>query len=166
MIPQMRRVWRAGRVWRGAFDGMEPSSRATARTDVIDWRTVPSANETMPSDAWHLRLIVSRTFRGDIAGESVGELWLWVADPEDPDRQYTYFACDRVTARIGDRGGTFTLEYWGTNASDGRPRSGGHVTPGSGTGALAGLEGTVEVFGDATGPHTITLIHRFSELLP
>jgi hypothetical protein len=126
--------------------------RAVARVEVIDWRTVSSDADQL-SDGRYLRLVVRRAFRGDVAGESTGELRVYIMDPDD-DHHYVYVASDRVTAVVGDRSGTFLLEYWGVNGTAGVELSGGHIVPGSGTGALAGISGTLEISGDGKGPDT------------
>ena len=60
---------------------------------------------------------------------------------------------ERVTGRLGGRAGTFVMQHGGLAAPEAEPQSFGSIVPGSGTGALAGLRGTV-VFG---ADHTITL---------
>ena len=46
---------------------------------------------------------------------------------------------------LDGRAGTFVLQHGATGAPDGSPFMFGHVVPGSGTGALAGLRGTVRM---------------------
>ncbi len=48
------------------------------------------------------------------------------------------------------------MQHWGLSSVDGE-RTGGHVVPGSGTGDLLGITGTIEIAVDPDGTHTLTL---------
>ena len=46
------------------------------------------------------------------------------------------------------------------------PRTAGHVVPGSGTGELASLSGTMEIHVDADGKHTLALDYQVDQAAP
>jgi hypothetical protein len=99
---------------------------------------------------------VKKSFEGDLMAESTAELLMCQADEKDLAAGAGYVASELVTGRIGDRAGTFVMQHWGL--SGGAPsRTAGHVVPGSGTGELVGLSGTVEIDVDASGAHKLTM---------
>ena len=122
---------------------------ATARFDVTSWEpTVYDQPEEGPALT---RVALTKTFEGDLAGESVGEgLFCGL---QDPGAGAGYMVSERVTGRLGGRAGTFVMQHGGLAAPEAEPRSFGSIVPGSGTGQLTGLRGTVAFGSD----HTITL---------
>lgn len=103
------------------------------------------------------RAVVRKQFSGDLSGESVADLLMCQADPKDFSAGAGYVASERVEGTLGGRKGTFVLQHWGVSGG-GKPEStGGHVVPGSGTGELAGLSGSVEISVDEDGAHTLTM---------
>lgn len=120
------------------------STRATATFEVTGWEQTPY---DAGSDGVRLdRATVRKTFRGDLTAESTAELMMCLRG----DEGLGYIASERVVGRLGDRAGTFVIQHGGVQ-EDGEPRSFGHVVPGSGTGSLAGLCGTVTYRHDADG---------------
>jgi len=129
--------------------------RAVSAFDVTGWDQTPYGDKT---DGPALsRATVKKTSRGDMEGESTAELLMCQADTSDLNAGAGYVASEQVTARLGDREGTFVMQHWGLSGGGEPPRTGGHVLPGSGTGELAGLTGTIEISVDADGAHTLTL---------
>ena len=133
--------------------------RAISSFDVTGWDQTPYEDET--DGPAHSRATVKKTFRGDMEGESTAELLMCQADTSDLSAGAGYVASERVSARLGDREGTFAMQHWGLSGGCGPPRTGGHVVPGSGTGELAGLTGTIEISVDAEGGHTLTIDYDF-----
>ena len=82
------------------------------------------------------RITVRKRFSGALEGESVAELLVCA--------EAGYVASERVRGRLDGRAGTFVLQHGGTQGG-GKPFQFGNVIPGSGTGALAGLRGTVVI---------------------
>jgi hypothetical protein len=78
------------------------------------------------------------------------------ADRSDVAAGAGYVASEWVVGHLGDRSGTFVLQHWGVSEAGGQ-RTSGHVVPGSGTGGLDGLSGTVEISVDGEGAHTLIL---------
>ena len=50
----------------------------------------------------------------------------------------------------------------GVSGAGGPQRTGGHVVPGSGTGDLRGLSGSIEISVDSDGAHTLTLDYELA----
>lgn len=82
------------------------------------------------------RASVTKTFRGDIEGESrVEYLMMYGADGSA-----TYVGLERVVGRLGEKSGSFVLQRTGTfDGNTAKERY--SVIPGSGTGDLKGLRG-------------------------
>jgi hypothetical protein len=134
-------------------------NRAISRFDVTGWDQMPYGDEgESPSLS---RATVKKAFRGDLTGESIAELLMCQADTSDLAAGAGYVASERVVGHLGDRSGSFVLQHWGVSHARGR-RTGGHVVPGSGTGDLDGLTGTVEISVDAEGGHTLILDYEIA----
>ncbi len=131
---------------------------ATARFDVTGWDPTPY---DQPADGPELsRVTIRKAFQGDLDGESTAEgLFCGMGDPS---AGAGYVVSERVTGRLGGRSGSFVIQHGGVVGSDVAPRTFGHVVPGSGTGELAGLAGTVEI-DRADGQHTLTLDYTVPE---
>jgi hypothetical protein len=68
--------------------------------------------------------------------------------------QVAYTAMERITGTLGGRSGSFVLTHGATADTAGAT---GVVVPGSGTGGLAGLTGTMEIRHDEGGGPVLTL---------
>ena len=82
------------------------------------------------------RVEVGKTFTGPLEGTSTAQLLTCGTAG--------YVASERFTGTLDGRAGTFLLQHGATMSSSG-PTMFGHVVPGSGTGALEGLSGTVRM---------------------
>ncbi len=131
------------------------TTRAVSSFKVTGWDQTPYG-EKAPGQILS-RATVGKSFEGDLVAESTAELLMCQADKSDLKAGAGYVASELVTGRIGDRAGTFVLQHWGLSGGGGPDRTAGHVVPGSGTGDLAGLTGTVEIQVGADGAHTLTL---------
>ncbi len=87
------------------------------------------------------RYLIEKQFRGDIEGESRGQM-LGVNTPVENSKGYV--AIEQVTATLGGRRGTFVLQHSGTMAR-GALQSSVTVVPDSGAGELAGVAGRMEI---------------------
>ena len=131
------------------------STRITIPFDVTGWDETPYAT---PADGPHrTRVTVRKAFRGALEGESTAELLTCQSDPSDPSAGAGYVASEHVVGRLGGRSGAFVVQHGGIVGGGEAPRSFGNVVPGSGTGDLAGLRGTVVFYRDDLGQHTLTL---------
>ena len=101
--------------------------------------------------------IVDKRYHGDLDGEGRVRLLMCRASADGPLENAGYIAMEQVSGTLGGRKGTFVLHHWGIAEAGAPPRTGGHVVPGSGTGELAGLSGTMEIHVDGDGGHTLAL---------
>jgi hypothetical protein len=136
--------------------------RAVARFDVIDWQTSCADDDLAPGPQLY-RVRVQKAFRGDIEGESRGEMLMCIAESDALEGEGGYVVCERVTARLHGRSGTFVLQHWGVSAGCDVETGAGHIVPGSGTGELAGIAGVVQVTADADTGHAIVLTYRLPD---
>jgi hypothetical protein len=83
------------------------------------------------------RITVRKAFSGALEGTSEAQLLVC--------GEAGYLASERVSGVLDGRAGTFVLQHGATAAPDGSPFTFGNVVPGSGTGELAGLRGTVRM---------------------
>jgi Protein of unknown function (DUF3224) len=101
--------------------------------EITGWDAQPPYDA--PADGPPLaRITVRKRFSGPLEGESVAELLVC--------GEAGYVTNERVTGRLDGRDGTFVIQHGGTDG-DAVPWQFGNVIPGSGTGALAGLRGSV-----------------------
>jgi hypothetical protein len=82
------------------------------------------------------RASVTKTFTGDIEGEGHVEYLMMYRN----DGSATFVGLERVTARIGERNGTFVLQRLGV-FEGGQAKESYSIIPGSGTGDLQGVRG-------------------------
>jgi hypothetical protein len=82
-----------------------------------------------------------KQFHGDLEGTSKGEM-LGAGDPAKGSAGYV--AIERVTGTLRGRSGSFTLQHSGT-MDQGKFQLTVTVVPGSGSGALAGISGTMTI---------------------
>lgn len=123
--------------------------------EVTGWDTLPYGEEgeaPLLSEAH-----VVKRYHGDLDGEGRVRLLMCRASAEGPLENAGYIASEQVSGTLGGREGTFVLHHWGIAGAGEAPRTAGHVVPGSGTGELAGLSGTMEIRVDAEGGHTLAL---------
>jgi hypothetical protein len=99
---------------------------------------------------------VQRRFEGEIAGDSDAAVIIARGTPE----RLGYVATDRFTGRIGALTGSFVFQHGGT-IDRGALTPFGYVVPGSGTGELSGLRGTVHIEFIPPAIHELTLTYDF-----
>src|SRR4051794_16713791 len=86
------------------------------------------------------RVRMRKTFSGALSGTSVVSM-ISAAVGESP---VGYSAIELVTGTLEGRTGSFVLQHTGV-VDDGAPEPSGIVLPGTGTGELAGLRGTMAI---------------------
>lgn len=129
-------------------------TRAVASFTVTGWdQGEPEADPAGPTRS---HATVRKQFEGDLAAESEARLLMCQADTADITAGAGYVASEVVRGALRGRDGSFVMQHWGLSA-DGRERTGGHIVPGSGTGELTGLTGSVEISVDGDGGHTLTI---------
>ncbi len=104
------------------------------------------------------RFLLAKTFEGGIDGTGAGEM-LSAGNPAGGSAGYV--ALEWVTGRIGDRAGRFALQHTGT-MDRGTQSLAITVVPGSGSGALAGISGRLEL-AIADGVHRYTLHYQLPD---
>ena len=138
-------------VWRRAGKEMRVTQRAKGEFDV---KVTPQAQDEKSGLG---RMSLEKTFHGDLAGTSVGEM-LTVGGSEGSG---VYVAVERVTGKLGGREGTFALHHTGV-MERGQPSLTITIVPDSGTGALTGMSGKllIEITG---GKHFYELAYTLPE---
>jgi hypothetical protein len=107
---------------------------ANARFAITNWDEKPySEGQDLPKLT---RASVTKTFTGDIVGEGQVEYLMMYRS----DGSASFVGLERVTARIGDKAGTFVLQRIGVFES-GQAKESYLVIPDSATGELRGLRG-------------------------
>jgi hypothetical protein len=94
------------------------------------------------------RLSIDKQFHGDLDASSKGQMMAWGTGAGSG----AYVALEMVTGTLLGRSGTFVLMHNGTMTQAG-PAMTVTVAPGSGTGALVGLAGTMTIHIEG-GKHT------------
>ncbi len=141
-----------------------PATRLTATFDVTGWDAAPdSVFPHEPGEAPMTRVAVRKTFRGDLDAESVGEALLCQSADGATAPGGGYVVSERVRGTLAGRAGSFVMQHGGIAGGDEAPFTFGRIVPGSGSGALTGLGGTVEIAADADGTHRLTLTVTFGD---
>jgi hypothetical protein len=99
------------------------------------------------------RALVTKTFSGDVEGDSVAELLLAYGTEEG---SAAYTGLERVVGRVHGRSGTFVLRHSAT-MERGEGEASVSVVPDSGTGELKGLRGEARISVEPGGGHSFTL---------
>jgi hypothetical protein len=99
------------------------------------------------------RMSLQKTWHGDVEATSTGQMLTAMGSEKSSG---AYVAVERVTGKIGTRTGSFSLVHRGV-MTGGRQELSITVVPGSGTGELQGLEGTVTIRIDPDGKHFYVL---------
>ena len=100
------------------------------------------------------RVHISRTFSGDLEGESTAELM--IAKSEGGGG---YIGHDRITGSLGGKTGGFVFQHTGLMGPAGVTNT-GTIVPGSATGELEGITGEGTMLADDDGNHTLTLAYE------
>ncbi len=103
---------------------------------------------------------MEKTFSGGLTGTSKGEM-LSAGDPASGNAGYV--AIEHVEGKLEGRTGTFALMQIATMSKGAAPRLEVMVVPGSGTGELSGMYGTMTIAIGASGAHSYTLRYDFAQ---
>jgi hypothetical protein len=107
---------------------------ANARFAIKTWEEKPySQGQDLPKLT---RATVTKSFTGDVTGEGEVEYLMMYRS----DGTASFVGLERVTARIGDKSGSFVLQRIGA-FEGGQAKESYSVVPGSGTGDLRDLRG-------------------------
>ena len=97
-------------------------------------------HESAP-DAAVARMLLYKEFHGDLEAIAHGEM---MAAGEPLNNAGVYVAIDRVTGTLAGRSGSFLMAHRGIRNAEGQELS-IVIVPGSGTGQLTGLTGTLSI---------------------
>lgn len=127
---------------------------ASTRFDVTRWS--PVAADEPEAGPELSRVEIEKVFRdGDLTGHSAGEgLFCGMSAPQSGAG---YLVSERVTGTLNGRAGSFVIQHGGLMGPGVPPHTFGNVVPGSGTGELAGIAGTVTIDQDEAGTHRMVL---------
>ncbi len=110
-----------------------------------------------PDDNSMGRMSIDKQFHGDLEASSKGEM-LYAGNPRTSGG---YVAIERVSGTLHGRQGTFYLQHNATMIN-GTPQLNIIVVPGTATGQLTGLSGTMNIIIAAGGAHS----YDFTYTLP
>ena len=123
----------------------------------FDVKLTPQASPDKPADAVPARMSINKQFHGELEASSVGEMLSAMGNVKG---SAGYVAIEQVTGSLQGRNGSFVLQHSGT-MDRGTPQLSVSVVPDSGTGELAGLQGTMKI-NMADGKH----FYEFDFTLP
>lgn len=111
-------------------------------TGTFDVKLVPQGNDSTPEGPNLGRMSIDKQFAGDLEGVSQGEMI--TAAGVTAKESAAYSAVERVTGTLHGRAGSFALQHTGV-MDRGKPSLTITVVPDSGTGALTGLAGKMDI---------------------
>ena len=103
-------------------------------------------------------LSLAKTYHGDLEGTSKGEM---LASGGPPSTSGGYVAMERITGTLAGRSGSFSAMQLGSMSTGAAPQMTMQIVPGSGTGELSGLYGTMTIAVPG-GQHHYTIHYSFS----
>jgi Protein of unknown function (DUF3224) len=130
------------------------STSATGTFEIDSWDEKPYDER---EGARLTRTRVTKTFNGDVEGESTAELLMAYGAREG---SAAYVGFERVVGRVNGRTGSFVLHH-NASGSRGERSATWSVVPDSGTGELSGLKGEARISIGADGGHSFTLDYDF-----
>ena len=105
------------------------------------------------------RTRLTKTFYGDVGGESTAELLMAYAAEEG---SAAYVGFERLVGSVHGRSGSFVLHHTASSGgTSGEPSATRSVVTGSGTGELRGLRGEARIINEPDGGHSFTLDYDF-----
>lgn len=135
-----------------------PAAKGTAMVQASGTFEVKMAPTGHAPDATLGSMSLDKVFHGELEGTSKGEM-LSAGDPATGNAGYV--AMERVTGTLAGKTGTFALMQSGVMSTGSTPLLTVTVVPGSGTGELAGIYGTMAIT-IAEGKHSYALQYAFA----
>lgn len=126
------------------------SAHAAGTFEIDSWEEKPYDER---EGAKLSRTRVTKTFRGEVEGESTAELLMAYGSEEG---SAAYSGLERVVGSVHGLSGSFVLQHGATMAG-GEGVSSLSVVPDSATGELRGLRGEARISVDENGGHTFEL---------
>ena len=132
------------------------STHAMGTFEIESWEEEPYDER---EGARLTRTRLTKTFRGDVEGESTAELLMAYAAEEG---SAAYVGFERVVGHVHGRSGSFVLHNTASSAGPSGERSAAwSVVPDSATGELRGLRGEARIINEPDGGHSFTLDYDF-----
>ena len=125
----------------------EPCTSGRRATGTFEVGLTPREGDAPPTGIDGLSM--EKRFHGDLDARSEGEM---LARRDGETGTAVYVAIERVTGALEGRSGSFLLAHRGTISGE-EQRLSVTVVPGSGTGQLAGLTGTMDIRIDGSEHH-------------
>ena len=130
---------------------LSTSTFTTSDFDITDF--APDVTTALPTG--HLRM--RKTYTGQVEGRSVTQF----TSAFDQDSGVgTYVAMESFDGTLAGRRGTFNFVHAASTSGADRAHEYGLIVPGSGTGELVGIEGTVRLHVDEDGTHRMDFDHN------
>lgn len=130
-----------------------------AEFDVTGWEPTPYGDSTGPALS---RVSVRKSFTGGLEGKSSAELLMCQADPKDYSTGAGYVGSEQIDGKLAGKRGSFVIQHGGIMGPGvDEPTISGNIVPGSGTGELAGIRGSVNITQSVDGQHRISLDVEF-----
>ena len=117
-------------------------AQMTRATGTFEVQLAPVGNDSTPEGPNLARMSIDKTFTGDFDGVSKGEMI--TAAGIAVKESAAYSAVERLTGALHGRQGSFALQHTGI-MDRGKPSLTITVVPDSGTGALTGLTGKMDI---------------------
>lgn len=124
----------------------------------FDVKNAPLAADEALAGTGIGRFALDKQYHGDLEATAKGEM-LGAGNPASGTAGYV--AIEQVTGTLQGRGGSFALQHFGT-MDGGKFELKVTIVPGSGTGDLAGIAGSLTIT-IASGKHTYTLDYTLPE---
>jgi hypothetical protein len=105
------------------------------------------------------RMVMEKQYHGALEATSKG-IFLSAGDPKSGNAGYV--AIERVTGTLNGREGSFALMQKGEMSNGSAPQLGVSVVPGSGTGDLSGIYGTMTIVAEG-GQHRYALKYALAK---
>jgi len=130
-------------------------------TGTFEVKLTPQGADAEERGSTLARLAIAKEFRGDLEGTSKGEM---LSAGTQTTGSAGYVAQERVTGTLDGRSGSFVLQHTGV-MNRGAPGLTITVVPDSGTGALAGIAGTMNIIIEA-GKHSYEFDYEITSVVP
>lgn len=125
------------------------SIQATSTFDIDSWEAAPYDEQDGVSLS---RTRVTKTFHGEIEGQSTAELLMVGAQ----NGSAAYVGIERIVGRVNGHSGSFILQHSATMTRDASSAS-WTIVPDSGTGELRSLRGGAQIVNEPDGGHAFIL---------
>ena len=121
---------------------LQAEQKMTKATGTFDVKLAPVGNDSTPDGPNLGRMSLDKTFKGDFEGVGKGEMI--TAAGLAVKESAAYSAVERLTGTLHGKQGSFALQHTGI-MDRGKPSLNITVVPDSGTGALVGLTGKMDI---------------------